>query len=174
MKTQTHVGIALLAALFATEHALAQITVNTNDRNAVVSLFNTVYLPARNNSNHGWTGASSGCTAGTLNAQFVTDSLTTLNVFRAMAGMPSVTFGNPRSFPTSGSGNVDCQQAALMLHAAGTLSHNLPPSSSCWTSCGQCGAGHRQPCRRPRRARWHGAPDRRWQRRSRPPSLDAA
>lgn len=141
MKTQTHVGIALLAALFATEHAMAQITVNTNDRNAVVSLFNTVYLPARNNSNHGWTGASSGCTAGTLNAQFVTDSLTTLNVFRAMAGMPSVTFGNPRSFPTSGSGNVDCQQAALMLHAAGTLSHNLPPSSSCWTSAGNAALG---------------------------------
>lgn len=131
----------LCAALSLTQLATAQITVNTADRNAVVSLFNNIYLPARNNTNHGWTGSVAGCQAGTLNAQFVTDSLTALNVFRAMAGMPSVTFGNPRNFPTSGSGNVDCQQAALMLHAAGGLSHNMPPSSSCWTAAGNAALG---------------------------------
>lgn len=130
-----------LASLAFVQNTSAQITVNTNDRNAVVNLFNNVYTPARNNTNHGWTGAVAGCNPGTLNAQFVTDSLTALNVFRAMAGMQSVTFGNPRNFPTSGSGNVDCQQAALMLHAAGLLSHNLPTSSSCYTAAGNAALG---------------------------------
>ncbi len=141
MMTRTSFGGALLAALSLSQLAQAQIIVNTNDRNAVVSLFNNTYLPARNNTNHGWTGSVAGCVAGALNAQFVTDSLTTLNVFRAMAGMPSVTFGNPRSFPTSGSGNVDCQQGALMLHAAGALSHNMPPNSSCFTAAGNAALG---------------------------------
>jgi hypothetical protein len=140
MKHPTHFLLAL-GSLALAHDLSAQITVNTSDRNAVVNLFNNVYTPARNNSNHGWTGSTAGCVAGTVNAQFVTDSLTTLNVFRAMAGMPSVTFGNPRNFPTSGSGNVDCQQAALMLHAAGFLSHNLPANSPCFTAAGNAALG---------------------------------
>jgi len=141
MNIWNSIGAALLASMSLTQHAAAQITVNTNDRTAVVNLFNNVYQPARNNNNHGWTGATNGCVAGAVNAQFMTDSLTALNVFRAMAGMVSVTFGNPRSFPTSGSGNVDCQQGALMLHAAGMLSHNLPQNSPCFTAAGNAALG---------------------------------
>ncbi|MBK8098744.1 MAG: hypothetical protein IPK26_16650 [Planctomycetes bacterium] len=134
------VPLLLTLAAFA-PGALAQITVNTQDRAAVAALYNNTYAPAFANTNHGWTGATASCTAGTINAQFVTDTLTALNVFRAMAGMPSVTFGNPRSFPTSGSGLVDCQQGALMLHAAGMLSHNLPASSPCYTAAGNGALG---------------------------------
>ncbi|MEO6594749.1 MAG: hypothetical protein ABIP94_08350 [Planctomycetota bacterium] len=142
MRTRTSFApTLLLAALPLTQQATAQITVNPNDRAAVVNLFNNIYSPARGNSNHGWTGSVAGCVPGTLNAQFVTDSLTALNVFRAMTGMLSVTFGNPTSFPTSGSGNVDCQQGALMLHAAGTLSHNLPANSPCFTAAGNAALG---------------------------------
>nr|MCU0865517.1 hypothetical protein [Planctomycetota bacterium] len=131
--------LLLLGAVLATalaHEATAQVTVNPADRNSVVALFNNTYLPAFGNNNHGWTGSAAGCNAGTVNPQFMTDSLTTVNVFRAMAGFPNVTFGNPQSFPTSGSGNVDCQRAALMLHAANTLSHNLPAGSPCWTAAG--------------------------------------
>ena len=141
MMTRTTLGGALLAFASLAQHAVAQITVNPNDRNAVVALFNTTYLPAFNNNNHGWTGSAAGCNAGTLNAQFMTDSRTAVNVFRAMAGMSNVTFGNPVSFPTSGSGNVDCQRGALMLHASGTLSHNLPAGSPCFTAAGNAALG---------------------------------
>lgn len=134
--------LPLLVAIALACQATAQITVNTNDRNAVVNLFNNTWLPARNNNNHGWTGSVAGCNPGTLDPQFVADSRTALNVFRAMAfGTGNITFGDPRNFPTSGSGNVDCQQGALMLHAAGTLSHNLPANSPCFTAAGNAALG---------------------------------
>jgi hypothetical protein len=142
MPTRTSLAPALLlCAIPLSERATAQITVNPNDRAAVVNLFNAVYSPARANSNHGWTGSTAGCVPGTVNAQFVADSLTAVNVFRAMTGMASVTFGSSTSFPTAGSGNVDCQRGALMLHAANTLSHNLPPGSPCWTAAGNAALG---------------------------------
>lgn len=127
-------GAVVVAAL--ANQASAQVTVNPADRNSVVALFNNTYLPAFANNNHGWTGSTAGCNPGTVNSQFTTDTLTAVNVFRAMAGFLNVTFGNPQSFPTSGSGLVDCQRGALMLHAANTLSHNLPASSPCWTAAG--------------------------------------
>lgn len=92
----------------------AAITVDVNDRDAVRLLFNQVYnAPA---VAMGWTGNHAGGVAGTTSAQFKAATLTRLNWYRAMAGVPA-------SVPLSETNSAKAQQAALMMSVAGQLSH---------------------------------------------------
>jgi hypothetical protein len=134
-------SVAALLGLTLFNLALARplgAQVNPNDRAAVVNHYNSVYLPALRNGNTGWTGSTAGCQPGTLAAQFVADTLLTINTFRSMAGLPSVTFGNPRSFATTNPNApvADSMQGVLMLEAAGQFTHNLPPNGPCGTQAG--------------------------------------
>lgn len=136
-RLQSPVLLAALACFAAPHHLVAQV-VDPSNRASVVNHFNNVYTSALGNTNHGWTGSVAGCVPGTLSAQFVADTLTVINTFRAMAGHPHVTFGNPRSFPTTNPSApiADSMQGVLMLEASGQFSHNLPPNGPCGTQAG--------------------------------------
>ena len=136
-RISSSVLLASLALLAARQNLMAQVVDPTN-RASVVNHFNNVYSPVLGNTNHGWTGSVAGCVAGTLDSQFVADTLTVINTFRAMAGLPHVTFGNPRSFPTTNSSApiADSMQGVLMLEASGQFTHNLPPTGPCGTQAG--------------------------------------
>jgi hypothetical protein len=131
------VPLALAGFVGTTRIVPAQV-VDPSNRTSVVNHFNNVYTPALGNTSHGWTGSVAGCVAGTLNAQFVADTLTVINTFRAMAGLPHVTFGNPRSFATTNPNApiADSMQGVLMMEASGQFSHNLPPTGPCGTQAG--------------------------------------
>lgn len=132
----TRVLLASLTLLATRAQLAAQV--DPMNRASVVSHFNNVYLPALGNTNDGWTGSVAGCVAGTLDPQFVGDTLTVINTFRAMSGFPHVTFGNPRSFPTTNANApiADSMQGVLMLEASGQFTHVLPPTGPCGTQAG--------------------------------------
>ncbi len=94
-----------------------------------------------------WTGNIAGCVPGTVSPDFLDATLTRINYFRAMAGVPSdVTF--------TAENNAKAQATALIMSAQRSLSHRPPgpdpsnppgqdpgPPWRCWTQLGYDGAG---------------------------------
>lgn len=99
-------------------------------RQQVIDDYNNIYLQsAVSNTQLGWTGNTSTCLAGTISDLAQTNTLARINYYRKLAGLSSmVTFD-----PTNDS---KCQQAALMMAANNSLSHNPPASWLCYTSDG--------------------------------------
>lgn len=111
-----------------------RIAVNSLDRAAVVDFYQTVYQPALSVST-GWDGNVSNCVAGANSQAYKDATLSRVNYFRAMAGLPGdVTFDDTK--------NAKCQQAALMMLAQGSLSHNPTPDWACYTADGAEAADH--------------------------------
>jgi uncharacterized protein YkwD len=81
----------------------------------------------------GWTGSVSGCVAGAPSAAAQQATLTAVNFFRQMVGVRDVTFDAALS--------AKAQDAALMMDAAGALSHYPDTSWPCYTSAGANAAG---------------------------------
>ncbi len=108
-------------------------TVNPANRAASVAYFNSYYrgqgMPAIS-----WTGNHPSCNAGTTSAAFKDDVLLRLMYFRGMAGVPT-TIG------FSSTANAKNQQAALLMSANGSLSHNPPSDWACWTADASQAAG---------------------------------
>jgi uncharacterized protein YkwD len=123
---------ALLAPTATGSRVSAQI-VNTADRAAVVNFFNTVYTPALAVQAN-WTGTVFPCNPGTTSAAHQTATISMVNYFRAMVGLPDVTL-DAASSPAA-------QDAALMMIAQGQLSHGpFPPNWACLTAAGATSAG---------------------------------
>ena len=80
-----------------------------------------------------WTGSTTACAAGDASPTFDAATLETLNWFRRMAGLPTVT-EDPGASPSA-------QRAALMMDAAYALSHSPSSSWPCFTSAGASAAG---------------------------------
>jgi hypothetical protein len=76
-----------------------------------------------------------GCKAGITSSSFKEATLRRVNFYRAMAGLPSVTW------VSSGASPDNVQQAALMMASNGTLSHTPPTSWKCYSDAGKAGAG---------------------------------
>jgi hypothetical protein len=106
--------------------------IDTFDRAAVVSAYNTYYNVAK--PAVGWTGTNSPCNAGSINLAFQEWSITRVNYLRAMAGVA----GNTALDTTL---NAQEQAAALIMSANNTLNHYPPNTLACWTQAGYDGAG---------------------------------
>lgn len=76
----------------------------------------------------GWTGRVSGCRAGTISTGARRAMLDMVNAYRRLAGLRAVSFASTLS--------ARAQRAALMMEAAGALSHTPGRDWPCWTSSG--------------------------------------
>jgi len=124
---------SMLAPTVSAPIRAGSMAVNTSDRQAVVNLFNSVYTPALA-VQPSWTGSVPGCIPGSNSAAYDTATISMVNYFRAMAGLPdNITLDTAAS--------VSDQQAALMMIATGTLSHTPDPSFLCYTPAGATAAG---------------------------------
>ena len=81
----------------------------------------------------GWTGSVDGCNVGEESQASLTATLDTVNTLRSFAGVGAVTFD-----PTL---NHRALSAALMMKAAGELSHTPGPDWPCYSFEGDAGAG---------------------------------
>jgi uncharacterized protein YkwD len=113
--------------------ATAPLTVNTADRAAVAAFYTGVLVPALAVPAQ-WTGSVAGCNAGTTSVAYTDATLTAVNYFRAMAGLPA-------EIPHDATKNGRAQAAALMMSANNDLSHTPPMSWTCYTPDGAAGAG---------------------------------
>jgi hypothetical protein len=109
------------------------LTVDTSNRQQVVSFFNNVYVPAWTPTAN-WNGNAASCNPGSVNPAFAAAEVQMINYFRAMVGLPADLV---ESSPASDKAN----QAALMMKANGALSHSPPPSWNCYTAAGAEAAG---------------------------------
>lgn len=111
---------------------LGPFEVDLSDREAARQFFYSVYL-ASENIPIGWTGDIASCDPGTVSADYLDATLTRINYFRAMAGVPSdVTF--------TAENNAKAQATALIMSAQRALSHDPPMDWRCWTQLGRDGA----------------------------------
>lgn len=79
-----------------------------------------------------WTAGPSTCDPGTKSEVAVEDVLRRINMFRALAGLPSVSEDRGQREQT--------QACAVMMNANNALSHDPPPSWKCWSEEGAEGA----------------------------------
>ena len=112
---------------------VAPTWVQTQDRQAARDFYLGQYLSS-DNIPANWTGNHGACNAGTTSAEFRNAILRRINYFRAMAGVPNI-----RSL--SDTYNAKAQAAALMMSVNRQLSHNPPPTWTCYTPDGAQGAG---------------------------------
>ena len=82
----------------------------------------------------GWTGSVQDCKVGTESQASLDATLHTINTLRSFAGIGPVTFDATM--------NHKALAAALMMKAAGDLSHTPGPSWPCYSTDGAYGAGH--------------------------------
>ena len=80
----------------------------------------------------GWTGSVETCTVGTEAPESLAATLHAVNTLRSLAGLPPVTFSAEK--------NARALAAALMMKAAGRLSHITNPAWPCYSSAGALGA----------------------------------
>ena len=121
--TDAPVAAAEVAGLSAA--ALAPL--DHNNRAAVRDSYNSVLVPAAATP-VGWTGNVAGCVPGAPSTAAQDATLTTINWYRNMAGLPPVRFEAVRS--------AKAQGAALMLEANHAISHDPPPTWLCYNAPG--------------------------------------
>jgi hypothetical protein len=109
------------------------VSINLNDRAAVVQLYQTTYLASQGIAS-GWTGNRSTCTAGTTGQAYADATILRVNYYRVMAGLPG-------DVVLTNTWNSKAQDAALMMSAQGTLSHTPGTNWSCYTANGAEAAG---------------------------------
>ncbi len=106
--------------------------IDTNDR----ALVARTYLDSIEDGalvNHGWNGSASACRAGTDADSFTAATLESINWFRRMAGLQVVV--------EDAAASRSAQNAALMMHAQGSLSHYPSSAWRCHTASGADSAG---------------------------------
>lgn len=112
----------------------AGLSVDTGNRSEVADFFDSVYR-ASEGIDANWTGNVDNCTPGTTSQEYEDATLLRVNFYRAMAGLNAdITF--------SDTFDSQCQQAALIMIAQGSLSHNPPDTWSCWTQEGTTAASN--------------------------------
>jgi uncharacterized protein YkwD len=114
-------------------YALSSSPIDTSTRAAVIDAYYNQYLPALQPAAN-WTGSTSPCVPGTVDAAFTTATLDMINFYRQMAGLTDVTFDSTLS--------AKAQQMALMIQAQNALSHSPDSSWKCYTADGADAAGH--------------------------------
>ncbi len=134
---QATVVAIVLAAFFAgfgqrADAATGNFTVTMTNRENVRQFWYSTFQ-ASEGVPAGFTGNVGSCTPGGTSQAYRDATLTRINWFRAMAGVPSdITF--------TSSNNAKAQAAALIMSAKGELSHQPPSNWPCWTQAGYDGA----------------------------------
>jgi hypothetical protein len=98
----------------------------TGSKVAVRNSYNTYYAPAM--PAMGFTGSVAGCTAGTISLAFKEWTISRVNYFRALSGLP----GNV-ALDTNATRESEQQSAAVLYAANGMLSHT--PTNPPFTAC---------------------------------------
>ena len=120
------VACTLLACLVpATASAAGPAT-----RDAAVDAYRSVLADEQVGA--GWTGSVDGCVIGEESQASLDATLRTINTLRSFAGLDPVTL--------DATANHRALAAALMMKAAGDLSHTPPPSWPCYSDEGAAGA----------------------------------
>lgn len=123
----------ILAVAIGTGTATADLSnINTNVRNEVARTYLSA-VDATSDTPHGWSGSLQGCQAGQVSPAFGSAVLDSINWFRLMAGLDAIVIDQQAS--------DRAQQAALMMHAQNSLSHNPAPSWACYSNAGAESAG---------------------------------
>lgn len=107
--------------------ASSNTNIDNNSREAVRNAFTTWYLPTQS-APIGWSGSVARCDPGAPSAVTSNATLSAVNYFRSLAGVRPVTFDPGLS--------SSAQQAALMMTANNSLSHNPPGWWRCWSGQG--------------------------------------
>lgn len=107
------------------------LSVDRQNRAAVAAFFNAHYT-ANLSVPIGWTGNVASCDAGATSQAYLDATIDMVNYYRAMVGLPTVT--------NQIADNVGAQEAALMMSAAGTLTHSPGPTWPCHSDAGADGA----------------------------------
>ncbi len=107
--------------------------IDRGSRSSVQAAYQTTLVPALAVT-PSWSGAVYGCVAGAPSAATQDATLRAVNYFRAMAGLPAVTFD-----PTL---SATAEEAALMMTAKQALSHAPDPTWPCYSTVGADGAKH--------------------------------
>ncbi|MDR1214399.1 MAG: CAP domain-containing protein [Propionibacteriaceae bacterium] len=109
----------------------AQAAVNRASMEDVSKAYINSFL-ANFNVPTGWTGNTAGCEAGTTTTAFRQSEIDIINYYRDLAGLAPVT--------ENSAATAVAQQTALMMAAAGTLSHTPGSTWACYTADGAAGA----------------------------------
>lgn len=109
------------------------LALDTSDRADVTAFYDNVLLPALA-VQPGWTGSVAGCNPGATSQAYTDATLSAVNFFRAMTGLPADITLNPVK-------NAGAQAAALMMTANNSLSHTPPVTWNCYTPTGADAAG---------------------------------
>lgn len=104
----------------------------TDPRQKVIEDYKTNYLGS-SVSSPGWTGNTASCVAGTVTDDVNQKVLQRINYFRRQVGLnDNITLDKDK--------NRKCQEAALMMHANGTLNHTPPNTWKCYNADGAAAA----------------------------------
>ena len=124
-----------LASLFGLSlQAATPVSVDSQDRAAVVQLYQTVYKASQDVA-MGWNGNVTDCLPGDTAQAYKDATVLRVNYFRAMAGLPGdVTLNEDL--------NRKSQEAALIMSAENELSHTPPSDWPCYTADGADAASH--------------------------------
>lgn len=126
------------ASRAAVDGPIVGFSVDTTNRNDVLSLYHRVYLASDAFAKtHGWTGDVDECEPGTTSSDLKEDVRRRVNYYRAMAGLnANVGFDADKS--------AKAQEAALIMSRQGGLSH-FPnqdfPGNPCLSEDGHAAAG---------------------------------
>ncbi len=125
-------AVLLAAAPVAARSGAAVPNIDNNNRAQVASTFQSA-IEENLGLNPQWTGSTNGCNAGTATEEFDAATIESINWFRSMTGLQPVAENRAQS--------AGAQQAALMMHAQGALSHYPTSAWSCHTTSGAESAG---------------------------------
>ena len=117
----------------AVGHQRGGLVVDTANRQQVIDFYRQYHLSSENVSAD-WTGAHASCDPGSTSTAFRNASLTQINYYRAMAGVPA-------DIVFSEEWNRKAQQAALMMSANDELDHYPDQSWTCYSEEGAEAAG---------------------------------
>jgi len=110
------------------------LLVDTSDRAAGVDFYNRRFVPPLATS-PGWTGSVDGCNPGATSAEYESATITMVNFYRAMAGLPA-------NVQLLSNISEKDQRVALMILANSAMSHRPPASWTCATPEGLEAAAH--------------------------------
>ena len=119
---------ALPALAEAPVRRAAGLSVDSSSRAAVARFYYEEYFPLFGLPAN-WTGQITGCVAGSTSFAYEYATVSLINCFRALAGLPG-------DIITSNTLDFKCQQAALMMISAGALSHEPGTDWPCYTPDG--------------------------------------
>ncbi len=122
MSTMATVG---LAAPASAEVQVGPFNIDVSDREQVRAAWYTIYQSSEN-IDIGWTGNHANCVAGEPSAEYLAATLSRVNYYRAMAGVPSNVVINPAAQQIA-------QETALAQSANSGMTHNVPADWRCRT-----------------------------------------